>query len=129
MTHTPTDSWTTGPGNVARFTSSKHPEPVVAHAEPLNVRLIAAEATGKDTQFTERFKATGGTYNGYVETQLHGDLSWDDVAEVVIDAAATNRSIADGNFGENGFQDAEQMATLLTAFAVDEGYDFIVRAQ
>jgi hypothetical protein len=129
MTHTPTDSWTTGPGNVARFTSSKHPEPVVAHAEPLNVRLIAAEATGKDTEFTERFKATGGTYNGYVETQLHGDLSWDDVAEVVIDAAATNRSIADGNFGENGFQDAEQMATLLTAFAVDEGYDFIVRAQ
>ena len=48
---------------------------------------------------------------------------------MVIDAAATNRSIADGNFGENGFQDAEQMATLLTAFAVDEGYDFIVRAQ
>lgn len=85
ITYTPTDSWNKlGMGAFDRFTSARRPEAILAYCDESLLRLMAAEATGKDPKFLAKMKRTGMTTEAYVETQIHGNLTWLDVAHIVI---------------------------------------------
>jgi hypothetical protein len=89
VTWTPGDSWSGsgGPMGVKNYVSLEHPEVIFAHAESHLLRLFMAEATGIDKEWlAEQKRKGGGAGDVYIETQIHGDLSWSDVAEVVLDA-------------------------------------------
>jgi hypothetical protein len=96
VTWTPGDSWSLGaegPQSVKNYVSLEHPEVIFVHADENLLRIFMAEATGKDSDFLKRARANpdeiakGGAY---IETQIHGDLTWSDVAEVVLDPNLTN---------------------------------------
>lgn len=111
VTHTPGDSWSKSMQGVDYLTSGKHPEVIFAHADALLVRLAAAEATGKDAKWLQGVKDKGGVATeAYIETQVHGDLTWDDVKEIIV-----------------GEADADDVVRQLTEFARKKGYDFTVR--
>lgn len=111
VTHTPGDSWSKSMQGVDYLTSGKHPEVIFAHADALLVRLAAAEATGKDAKWLQEVKDKGGVATeAYIETQVHGDLTWDDVQEIVV-----------------GEADADDVVRQLTEFARAKGYGFTVR--
>jgi curved DNA-binding protein CbpA len=86
ITHTPGDSWNLADAQgVKYFTSNKHPEVIFANGDANIMRLAAAEATGKDAKWLSDIRKRGADFGGpYIETQIHGDLLWDDVDEVVI---------------------------------------------
>ena len=90
VTWTPGDSWSlggVGPQSVKSHVGLDHPEAVFVHAEEGLLRVFMAEATGKDGAWLKATKARGGDFGGaYVETQIHGDLTWNDVEMVVLDA-------------------------------------------
>lgn len=95
-TWTPGDSWNMGaegPQSVKNYISMNHPEVIFAHAEEPFLRLFMAQATGKDQTWLQQNKEmlkTGGYGDAYIETQIHGDLTWNDVAEVVLDPTMRN---------------------------------------
>jgi len=95
-TWTPGDSWSMGaegPPSVKNFVSMNHPELIFIHAEEPLIHLFLAEATGKEPEFLKQQKKNlkDGDFGGaYIETQIHGNLSWSDVAEVVLDAGLPN---------------------------------------
>jgi hypothetical protein len=113
ITHTPGDSWNLeSQGSLMSFASASHPEAVLRHMDPLLLRLAAAEATGKDAEFLKGVKAKGGvSTDAYVETQIHGELSWEDVDHIVIGAQETN---------------AEGLVAEFRRFARAKGYTFTV---
>jgi hypothetical protein len=87
VTHTPGDSWNQLEEGVRFLTSPKHPEVIFAHANEILVRLAAAEATGRDPSFLAKAKQDGISTEAYIETQVHGDLTWADVEQIVIGKA------------------------------------------
>jgi hypothetical protein len=87
VTHTPGDSWNTLDEGVKYFTSNKHPEVLVANADVSLIRLAAAACTGQDTEWLSAATSKGIDATGYMETQIHGDLTWDDVDTVVVGGA------------------------------------------
>ena len=118
VTWTPGDSWNAGaqgPQSVKNYVSLEHPEVIFAHAEPVLLRIFMAEATGKDAEWLAKTqKDAGGVAKGgaYIETQIHGDLTWSDVAEVVLDGKLPN---------------VKTMRTELEAFKRSNNYGFSVR--
>ncbi|WP_375758439.1 OTU domain-containing protein [Corallococcus exercitus] len=115
MTHTPGDSWNQLDQGVKHFTSPNHPEMLFAHTDEPIIRLAAAEATGKDAAWLKKQRASGAEFGGpYIETQLHGDLTWKDVATIVV--------------GDDE-EDAEAMVEQFRAFAKKHGHDFLVRGK
>ncbi|MCP3098048.1 hypothetical protein LZ198_04055 [Myxococcus sp. K15C18031901] len=115
MTHTPGDSWNQFDQGVKYFTSPKHPEVLFANSDEPIIRLAAAEATGKDAAWLKKQRASGADFGGpYIETQLHGDVGWKDVAAIVI--------------GDDEV-DSEAMMEEFRAFARKHGYDFMVRGK
>lgn len=125
VTHTPGDSWNTGDAGVINFTSTKYPEPLIAYGDPINIRLIASVATGKDKVYCAKIT---DTISAYVETQIHGDLGWEDVEAVVIDKAAVDKAIKEGTWdGQENFADAEDMKKQITDFVKKNGFDIDVR--
>ena len=85
ITHTPGDSWNLLlQGALTSFTSTKYPEALIAHSDENIIRVIAAQATGKDQEFLKKNKEKGIDTNAYIETQIHGDLTWADVDHIVI---------------------------------------------
>jgi hypothetical protein len=95
-TWTPGDSWSMGaqgPQSVKNFVSMNHPELIFIHAEESLIHLFLAEATGKEPVWLSQQKQnlkTGDLGGAYIETQVHGDLTWEDVGEVVLDASLPN---------------------------------------
>ena len=95
-TWTPGDSWSmgaAGPQSVKNFVSMNHPELIFCHAEESLIHLFLAEATLKEPVWLKDQKEklkTGDLGGAYIETQIHGDLTWKDVDEVVLDAAMPN---------------------------------------
>lgn len=116
-THTPGDSWSNeaqGQG-VKNFTSGKDPEVLFAHGDEDLLRLAAAEATGQDQGWLKKYREKGGAGNmAYFETQIHGDLTWEDVEKIVIDTT-------DG--------DAKSMAEDFKKFASQNGLKFKVEVK
>jgi hypothetical protein len=115
-TWTPGDSWSTDAfKSVKNYVGLNCPALIFAHAEEGLVRLFLAEATGKDPDWLAKMKPSltskdlGGAY---VETQLHGALSWTDVAEVVVDAR---------------LEKAAEIKKELEDFGRAKGFDFRVR--
>ena len=107
VTWTPGDSWNMGgegPQSVKSFVGVHHPEGIFAHADQGLLRVLMAEATGKDTEFLKRIQTTGhgamATGGAYIETQIHGDLSWGDVDEVVLDPSLPNLNAIRSDFDE-----------------------------
>jgi len=94
ITWTPGDSWNMGaegPQSVKNYVSLEHPEVIFVHADERLLRAFMAEATGQDTQWLNTQKAKPDFAGGaYIETQIHGDLTWSDVAEVVLDPKIPN---------------------------------------
>jgi hypothetical protein len=96
VTWTPGDSWSTFDGGVQgvkNYVSLEHPEIIFAHADKDLLRMFMAEATGKDSEWLQRLRKNAGAFaagGAYIETQIHGDLTWADVAEVVLDARLPN---------------------------------------
>ncbi len=85
ITHTPGDSWNLlMQGALTSFTSTKYPEALIAYSDENIIRVIAAKATGKDQGFLKKNKEKGITTESYIETQIHGDLTWADVDHIVI---------------------------------------------
>ena len=119
VTWTPGDSWSMGgegKESVKNFVGINHPEGIFAHADQGLLRVMLAEATGKDQAHLIKVRdkdhgamAAGGAY---IETQIHGDLGWRDVAEVVLDPKLT---------------DLETMRREFDQFKRDKGFDFTVR--
>src|SRR6266542_666082 len=95
-TWTPGDSWSMGaqgPQSVQNFVSMNHPELIFIHAEESLVHLFLAEATGKESEWLKKQRQNlknGDLGGAYIETQIHGSLTWKDVDEVVLDAALPN---------------------------------------
>lgn len=95
-TWTPGDSWSMGaegPQSVKNFVSINHPELIFCHADENLIHLFLAEATNKEPAFLQRQQENlkkGDVGGAYIETQIHGDLTWKDVAEVVLDASMAN---------------------------------------
>ena len=119
ITYTPGDSWSASrpKQGVQSFTSTSNPEGVFAHGDENLMRTFAAEATGKDQTWYRgeaRKALTSGDLAPYVETQLHGDLSWEDVAEVIVDRKAF---------------EYRALAGALRKFAKKKSYKFRVRVR
>jgi hypothetical protein len=119
VTWTPGDSWNSGgvgPQSVKNFIGIDHPEGIFVHAEPDLLRVMMAEATGKDQAFLDKIRDTshGALAQGgaYIETQIHGDLGWRDVAEVVLDPK---------------LQDLKTIRDDFEQFKREKGFDFTVR--
>lgn len=91
VTWTPGDSWNQGGEgvqSVKNFVSLEHPEVIFVHADEHLLRIFMAEATGKDSKWLTKARADSDKIAGggaYIETQIHGELTWADVAEVVLD--------------------------------------------
>ncbi|MDQ2588397.1 hypothetical protein CKY47_31440 [Saccharothrix yanglingensis] len=125
-TRTPGDSWSSEYLQSAlSFVSANYPESVFAYTDISVARLAAAEATGfkRDRELAEKIEETGGNLSAYIETQIHGDLSWKDVDKVVL------------NYGTYGgikgnmvitYEDVEKDAEKLRRFAKANGYGFTV---
>jgi hypothetical protein len=94
VTWTPGDSWSSEQEkSVRNYVSLEHPEVIFSHADKNLLRMFMAEATGQDSEWLQKFQqdATGFAGSGpYIETQIHGALSWSDVAEVGLDAKLPN---------------------------------------
>lgn len=109
-THTPGDSWNMLEEGVGYLTSGNHPEVIFANANEMLVRLAAAVATGQDSAWLKGVKENGLSTDAYIETQVHGDLTWNDVKEIVV-----------------GEDNADEVIQQLLVFAQKEGYSFKVR--
>ena len=72
-------------------------------------RHFAAEATGKDVTFIRKVQAEGMSTDAYIETQIHGLLTWHDVDELRI-----------------GGKEADEVMAQFDAFKREEGYDFAI---
>jgi hypothetical protein len=118
-TWTPGDSWSMGaqgPQSVKNFVSINHPEMIFVHAEEALLHLFMAEATGKETAWLAEQKKTleiSDVGGAYIETQIHGSLTWTDVGQVVIDGA---------------LPDARQIMTRFDRFKAQKGLNFTLRA-
>jgi hypothetical protein len=90
-TWTPGDSWNQGAEgtqSVKNYVSLNHPEVIFVHADEHLLRIFMAEATGKDRKWLKQAQADSEKIamgGGYIETQIHGELTWADVKEVVLD--------------------------------------------
>lgn len=113
ITHTPKDSWNQLLEGVDCFTSNAHPEIIFAKCGLELARLAAADATGKDTKFLWSLAEKGGlSTQDYIETQIHGLLTWKDVDTLVI-----------------GEDDATTIIEKFEAFKKKKGYNFKVQAK
>lgn len=130
VTHTPGDSWNLADEQgAAFFTSNRHPEVLLANGNEHLLRLAAAEATGQDKEWLAKEQKRGADFGGpYFETQIHGNLTWDDVEEIVIGfgryADNQGRVIEDTTV-----DDAKKMAEHLHNFAMDKKLTFRVRVR
>jgi hypothetical protein len=126
-TRSPGDSWS---GEATQsglaFVSANYPESVFAYTQPDIARLAAAEATGfkHDKPLRDKVREDGANLWAYIEAQIHGDLSWHDVDEIVL------------NYGTFGKKDGDVVVTRemavadsekLTKFAKEKSYGFTVR--
>lgn len=86
MTHTPGDSWSGTRQGVKQYTHPDEPYAVFADAESVLMRFLLAEATGKDRDWYQREKEKGAELGGYsyIETQIHGNLDWNDAEKIVV---------------------------------------------
>ncbi|MEV8441617.1 hypothetical protein AB0425_29905 [Actinosynnema sp. NPDC051121] len=127
-TRSPGDSWSNDMFQSGMaFVSANYPESVFAHTDPYIARIAAGEATGfeRDPELGAKVGEQGGVdVSNYIEAQIHGDLSWHDVDEIVL------------NYGKYGgisgtivvtLADAKKDAAKLMRFAEDNGYGFTVR--
>ena len=126
-TRTPGDSWSNDPLQSAMsFVSAAYPESVFAYTDPDIARLAAAEATDFkfDAELKSKVAKDGADLKAYVEAQIHGDLTWHDVDEVVLNY---------GTFpGKESpvvvtREQAQQEMGSLEQFAKEKGYGFTVR--
>ncbi|MEB3960114.1 hypothetical protein OKJ48_07610 [Streptomyces kunmingensis] len=115
ITLTPRDSWLEGAQGVRGVTSRDHLFPLLAHGDEDPVRLAFAEATGfvHDPELREQLSAGMFDQRGYFEAQIHGDLSWSDVEEIVL--------------RHSGEDEAVQLGRRLTEFAEAGAHTFRVR--
>lgn len=125
-TRTPGDSWSQEYlASAMSFVGADHPATLFAYTDPQVARLAAAEGTGfkRDGKLVDEIERTGANLNGYIEAQIHGDLSWKDVDKVVL-----NYGIYGGIKGDVvvTHDDAVNDAKKLARFARDNGYDFTV---
>lgn len=126
-TRTPGDSWSNDPLQSAMsFVGADHPESVLAYTDLDIVRLAAAEATdfALDPGYESKVDDDGADLKAYVEAQIHGDLTWDDLDDVVLNYGVFPSK--DALLVVTRAQAEAEMATL-QAFAEERGYGFTVR--
>ncbi|GEM_PF-4321139 len=131
ITHTPGDSWNTNAnmGALSSFTSSNNAESLLAFSDESLIRLAAAEATGQDQVFLKEVMNNGGlSTDSYIETQIHGSLSWNDIDKIVIgEEEGLDDTIADVVEREKHRKEyIEQLKTSLQKFKAAKGYTFQV---
>lgn len=129
MTHTPGDSWNRGEQGVGQLTGNAYPEVLLANADKTLIRLACAEATGRDKKWLAQARASDTDFGGaYIETQIHGDLTWHDVAEIVI-GFGREAKLGGEEIENVSRAHARQLAKQLRQFATDHDYDFKVRVK
>ncbi|GGH40557.1 Protein of unknown function [Cribrihabitans marinus] len=113
ITHTPADSWSPEfRSGVMNFTSNSNPEVLLAEGDYQVMRLLAAEATGKDQGFIKEIKDSAEGVKRYVETQIHGDLTWEDVDVLVLGGSKDEQ---------------EKLNAMFTTFKKKEGHSFKIQ--
>jgi Protein of unknown function (DUF3626) len=126
-TRTPGDSWSNDPLQSAMsFVSAAYPESVFAYTDPDIARLAAAEAT--DFAFDQKLKPQvakdGADLKAYIEAQIHGDLTWHDVDEVVLNYGTFPGKESPVVVTK---KQAQQEMAALKRFSKEKGYRFTVR--
>lgn len=129
-TRTPGDSWSgVAHQGALSFVGAGYPATIFANTDEHVARLAAAEATDFefDPELRQMRDRDGGVNLGqYIEAQIHGDLAWSDVEEIVL-----NWGTFPGKPGEPGPEitkvQARRTLQKLQSFAKDEGYSFTVK--
>lgn len=123
-TYTPDDSAATGSAGTQGYTDHEHLYGLLAHGNEHNVRLALGSVTGfrYDPETADDIRRAGYTLvPRYFEAQIHGGMSWHDIAKVTVhwgDLYGSSRATTQ--------QEAEGQVEFLRSFAAEHGYDFTV---
>ena len=124
-TYTPRDSAAPGPGGIEGYTDHKHLYGLLAHGPEDNVRLALGGVTGfrYDERMRDDIERLGYAPLGrYFEAQIHGGMSWHDVARVVVNWGDLHESRTRNTTRE----EAQGQVEFLRAFAAEHGYGFTI---
>ncbi|MEV0133075.1 hypothetical protein AB0H83_32015 [Dactylosporangium sp. NPDC050688] len=122
-TYTPQDSAAPGLSGIAGYTDHKHLYGLLAHGPQDNVRLVLGGVTGfrYDEEMRGDIKRLGYAALGrYFEAQIHGGMSWHDVARVTVNWGDLHGSLTRNTTRE----EAQGQVDFLRAFAAEHGYTF-----
>lgn len=125
-TYTPTDSlreWSER--GVLSYTDKDHLFPLLAYGHDDNVRLALAKATDFRFDAELRQRIDSGEFDpwGYFESQIHGDLTWQDVDHIVVNWGDFFKLDPDRQGPPMTREDAEQLVSDLREFAASMAMD------
>ncbi|MFI9387048.1 hypothetical protein [Kutzneria sp. NPDC052558] len=124
-TYTPQDSAAYGPGGVEGYTDHAHLYGLLAYGHDPNVRLTLGGITGfrYDQEMHDAIVRDGHAAVGrYYEAQIHGGMSWHDVAKVTV-----NWGDLYGSQSKTTTKaEAEGQVAFLRSLAHERGYDLTV---
>ncbi|MEU5852488.1 DUF3626 domain-containing protein, partial [Saccharopolyspora shandongensis] len=124
VTYTPNDSFSGDEHGARALTGSRQPLSVLAYTDRRQLKLAFADLTGFVHAEEETLSMVGygvAPTGDYIEAQIHGNLTWDDVDEIVIshDDVGPDSSLS--------YETASSIKDRLDEFQQRTGHDFRVR--